>query len=106
MLTGAGARWAAGVPSPAAAAAVRKGAVLVPVYRGGMPGVGGVRICDVAVASTTTLGGLRSALAAHLGIFPRDGLAIRRRGTAVPPTQDHLPALTYFGSYDDAVVLD
>jgi len=106
VLTGAGARWAAGVPSPAAAAAVRKGAVLVPVYRGGMPGAGGVRICDVAVASTTTLGGLRSALAAHLGMSPRDGLAIRRRGTAVPPTQDHLPASTYFGSYDDAVVLD
>ena len=60
----------------------------------------------MTVASTTTLGGLRSALAAHLGIFPRDGLAIRRRGTAVPPTQDHLPASTYFGSYDDAVVLD
>jgi len=106
VLTGAGARWAAGVPSPAAAAAVRKGAVLVPVYRGGMPGAGGVRICDVAVASTTTLGGLRSALAAHLGLSTRDGLAIRRRGTAVPPTQDHLPASTYFGSYDDAVVLD
>ena len=106
MLTGEGARWAAGVPSPAAAAAVRKGAVLVPVYRGGMPGAGGVRICDVAVASTTTLGGMRSALAAHLGLSTRDGLAIRRRGTAVPPTQDHLPASTYFGSYDDAVVLD
>jgi len=31
---------------------------------------------------------------------------VRRRRTTVPRTQDHLPASTYFGSYDDAVVLD
>ena len=106
VLTGAGARWQAGVPSPAAAAAVRKGAVLVPVYRGGMPGPGtrGVRIGDVALTASTTLGGLRTALGSQFGL--KDGFVVRRRRTTVPRTQDHLPASTYFGSYDDAVVLD
>ena len=57
--TGAGARWQAGVPSPAAAAAVRKGAVLVPVYRGGMPGAGqmGATMVNLSSGGQTRLSG-------------------------------------------------
>ena len=100
-MTGAGAVGPAA--PPAAAAAVRKGAVLVPVYRGGMPGAGGVRICDVAVASTTTLGGCarRCGASGCPRETGRDPPARHSRAADAgsPPGVD-VPA------HDDAVVLD
>ena len=102
--------------------------VLVPVYRGGVPEEGGVKVGDVALAPDTTVGSLRATLQDQFQLHPGGFRLCRcrlmgpeasshgRRGGArgnskapapvpIHPGQDHHAAVDFFNGPADALVI-